>query len=159
LCLATRRRSPTRTLTHFDPSGTEHFSIPPPCFILFFTGSTTQLRQESIETYLLILQLSPGSCILLLDLPVEMRQTILVWVHDFNRTAESPVDLMRIIFRNWMEKKIQYLAMIDAIIREGEGGVDNDSASTRWVHMHTGANDRQLQHGPIAGDDAAGPRR
>jgi hypothetical protein len=135
---------------YFDkvrPEWNRAFFNIPPGFIMFFPGSTNRLRQESIETYLLILQLSPGSCILLLDRPVEMRQTILDWVNDFNRTAKSPVDPMRFIFRNWMEDKIQYLALIDAIVREGEGGCGIDSLGA--VSVHTGANDCMIRRCPL----------
>jgi hypothetical protein len=130
-----------------QPEWNRAFFNIPPGFILFFPGSTNRLRRESIEMYLLILELIPGSCILLLDRPVEMRQTILDWVNDFNRTAESPVDPMRFIFRNWMENKIQFLAMIDAIVREGEGGVGIDSLGA--VSVHTGANDLMIRRCPL----------
>jgi hypothetical protein len=76
-----------------------------------------------------------------------MRQTILDWVHDFNRTAETPIDPMRFIFRNWMEDKIQYLALIDAIVREGEGGCGIDSLGA--VSVHTGANDCMIRGCPL----------
>jgi hypothetical protein len=85
------------------------------------------------------MQLIPGSCLLLLERPVEMRQTILDWVDGFNKTAESPVDRMRIIFRPWMEDKRVFLAMIDAVAREGGRGVGIDSFGA--VSVHTGTND------------------
>ena len=135
---------------YFDkvrPEWNRSFFNIPAGFIMFFPGSTNRLRQESIETYLLILQLSPGSCILLLDRPLEMRQTILDWVLDYNRTSENPVDPLRFIFRNWMEDKIQYLALIDAIVREGEGGCGIDSLGA--VSVHTGANDCMIRGCPL----------
>ena len=124
----------------------EYFNIPPG-FIMFFPGSTNRLREMSIELYLRIAQRIPGSCILLLDRPVEMRKTILDWVHAFNRTAEFPVDPMRIIFRPWMEDKRVFLAWIDAITREGGRGVGIDSFGA--VSVHTGANDCMFRRCPF----------
>ena len=117
----------------------EFFNIPVGSFILFFPGSMNRLRIESIVLYLRIALRIPDSCILFLEQPVEMRQTILDWVDEFNETAESPVDPMRLIFRPWMEDKRVFLALCDAVGREGGRGVAVDSFGA--VSLHTGVND------------------
>jgi len=127
-------------LSHLDRN---YFNLPISSFILFFPGSINRLRQFSIVLYLRILLLIPDACLLLLEKPVGMRQTILDWVDEFNKTAPVPVDLTRIIFRPWMEDKRVFLALIDAVAREGGRGVGIDSFGA--VTLHTGVNDCMIR--------------